>query len=83
MPLRFAKSPLQAGECSAEDDAERDADGAKLSRDIGLVMILKNENETVYETLTSIRDGIDYWTIVDTGSTGTSARAFQSLSSYT
>ena len=35
-------------------------------------MILKNENATIHETLTSIREGIDYWTIVDTGSTGTS-----------
>ena len=78
MPLRFGTSYVQAGECSVEDDAESDADGAKLPRDIGLVMILKNENETIYKTLTSIRDGIDYWTIVDTGSTGTSARAFQS-----
>ena len=76
-------SHVQEGECSAEDDAKRDADGAKLPRDIGLVMILKNENETVYETLTSIKDGIDYWTIVDTGSTGTSAQAFQSLRSCT
>ena len=40
------------------------------AKDNGLVMILKNENETIHETLASLRDHIDYWTIVDTGSTG-------------
>ena len=44
--------------------------GGKHARDVGLVMILKNENETIQETLASLRDHIDYWTIVDTGSTG-------------
>lgn len=53
---------LQEEECST--------DGARQQPQVGLVMILKNENATIYETLTSIRDGIDYWTIVDTGSTG-------------
>ena len=52
------------------DSGQCEAEGAKLPRDVGLVMILKDENETIHETLTSIREGIDYWTIVDTGSTG-------------
>ena len=64
---------LQEAECdTADDGAQCKAEGAQLPRDIGLVMILKNENATIHETLTSIRDGIDYWTIVDTGSTGAS-----------
>ena len=63
---------LQGGECeSAGDGGQCRAEEAQLPKDIGLVMILKNENATIHETLTSIRDGIDYWTIVDTGSTGT------------
>lgn len=65
---------LQGAECdTADDGAQCKAEGAQLPSDVGLVMILKNENATIHETLTSIRDGIDYWTIVDTGSTGTSS----------
>ena len=36
---------------------------------LGLVMIVKNEVATINTTLGSMRDMIDYWTIVDTGST--------------
>ncbi|EIE22202.1 hypothetical protein COCSUDRAFT_42571 [Coccomyxa subellipsoidea C-169] len=36
---------------------------------LGLVMILKNENATIAATLESVKHDIDYWTIVDTGST--------------
>lgn len=32
-------------------------------------MIVKNEVATINKTLASMRDMIDYWTIVDTGST--------------
>ena len=41
---------------------------------LGLVMIIKNENATIETTLESVKHDIDYWTIVDTGSTdGTQA----------
>lgn len=36
---------------------------------LGLVMIVKNEVATINKTLASMRDMIDYWTLVDTGST--------------
>lgn len=36
---------------------------------LGLVMIVKNENATIADTLDSVKDEIDHWTIVDTGST--------------
>ncbi len=36
---------------------------------LGLVMILKNENATIAATLESVKHDIDFWTIVDTGST--------------
>lgn len=36
---------------------------------LGLVMIIKNENATIEATLESVKHDIDYWTIVDTGST--------------
>ncbi|CAL8463331.1 g2865 [Coccomyxa elongata] len=36
---------------------------------LGLVMIVKNEVATINKTMASMRDMIDYWTIVDTGST--------------
>ncbi|EIE18186.1 hypothetical protein COCSUDRAFT_45597 [Coccomyxa subellipsoidea C-169] len=36
---------------------------------LGLVMIVKDEVATINTTLGSMRDMIDYWTIVDTGST--------------
>ena len=42
---------------------------------LGLVMIVKDEVATINITLGSMRDHIDDWTIVDTGSTdGTQAR---------
>jgi hypothetical protein len=31
-------------------------------------MIVKNEVKTINKTLASMRDDLDYWTIVDTGS---------------
>jgi glycosyltransferase involved in cell wall biosynthesis len=34
-----------------------------------LVMILKNEAHTIEKTLNSVKDHIDYWAIIDTGST--------------
>ncbi|CAL5221709.1 g3950 [Coccomyxa viridis] len=69
-PAAPSPSVQQGAECdTADDGAQCKAEGAQLPRDVGLVMILKNENATIHETLTSIRDGIDYWTIVDTGST--------------
>ena len=36
---------------------------------LGLVIIVKNEVATINMTLAGMRDMIDYWTIVDTGST--------------
>ena len=35
---------------------------------LGLVMILKNEAGTIARTIESIRPHIDFWTVVDTGS---------------
>jgi hypothetical protein len=46
------------------------ADSSAPQRQLGLVMIIKDENATIYDTLASVRGAIDYWTIVDTGSTG-------------
>src|SRR5262252_2133043 len=36
---------------------------------VGLIMIVKNEEKTLPRLAESVRDQIDYWTIVDTGST--------------
>jgi hypothetical protein len=36
---------------------------------LGLVMIVRDEAEAIAQTLHSIKDSIDFWTIVDTGST--------------
>ena len=45
-----------------------------VQKTLGLVMIVKDEVATINITLGSLRDHIDYWTIVDTGSTdGTQA----------
>ena len=62
-----------SGECTTAE--------LQHAKDIGLVMILKNENETIHETLASLRDHIDYWTIVDTGSTGESDQWLASVKS--
>ncbi len=46
-----------------------------MQKTLGLVMIVKDEVATINITLGSMRDHIDDWTIVDTGSTdGTQAR---------
>lgn len=60
---------LQQGECSAEVGEGR-ADSSAPQRQLGLVMIIKDENATIYDTLANVRGAIDHWTIVDTGSTG-------------
>ena len=45
-----------------------------VQKTLGLVMIVKDEAATIQTTLASMRDHIDDWTIVDTGSTdGTQA----------
>ena len=36
---------------------------------ITLVMIVKNESETITRCFDSVKDHIDYWVICDTGST--------------
>ncbi|KAK9820627.1 hypothetical protein WJX72_012514 [[Myrmecia] bisecta] len=36
---------------------------------LGLVMIVRNEAASMEETIVSVRDDVDFWTIVDTGST--------------
>lgn len=40
---------------------------------VGLIMIVKNEEKTLPRLAESVRDQIDYWTIVDTGSTDDTA----------
>ena len=40
-----------------------------VQKTLGLVMIVKDEAATIQTTLASMRDHIDEWTIVDTGST--------------
>ena len=60
--MQAEQSSGGSGECVTDE--------MQHAKEIGLVMILKNENETIHETLASVRDHIDYWTIVDTGSTG-------------
>ncbi len=40
-----------------------------MSKTVGLVMIVKNEELTLPRLATSVRHQLDYWTIVDTGST--------------
>lgn len=68
----------EAGECAA--DLEEGCSGSKFRPVqpsaragkkplLGLVMIVKNENATIATTLDSVKHDIDYWTIVDTGST--------------
>lgn len=50
--------------------------GVRVQKTLGLVMIVKDEVATINITLGSMRDHIDDWTIVDTGSTdGTQARS--------
>ena len=56
----FAESMLQPSSISPDD-----ADSAPL----GLTMILKDEAGTMGETVRSAAPHIDYWTIMDTGST--------------
>lgn len=34
---------------------------------LGLTMIVKNEGDFIKQTLDSLKDEIDYWTVVDTG----------------
>jgi hypothetical protein len=67
----------EAGECPAEPGSCPAAEFRPLRPDarqvkpplLGLVMIVKNENATLEQTLSSVKADIDYWTIVDTGST--------------
>lgn len=70
------------GECGAEGDEAGSCPAAAAEASwawptaaarepplLGLVMIVKNENATIARTLNSVKDDIDFWTIVDTGST--------------
>lgn len=57
----FAASPEEIGRTAVE--------AAKPQGLLGLVMIVKNEAHGIGSTLVTIRDHIDYWSILDTGST--------------
>ena len=51
-----------------------------MSKTLGLSMIVKNESHVILRVLTSISPIIDYWAIVDTGSTdGTQDNCFLGL----
>ena len=44
---------------------------------LGLVMIVKNEAQSINVTLASARPHIDFWTMMDTGSTDGTQRVIQ------
>ncbi len=93
--LSHVKSNAQAGEenCSSTEGTEEEQGSCPAAAPawawptaaagepplLGLVMIIKNENATIEKTLESVKHDIDYWTIVDTGSTdGTQAGFLES-----
>lgn len=61
-------APTNDDDATTATPSEAELPSAKL-RLLGLVMIVKNEAHGIVETLRSFAPYIDYWTIVDTGST--------------
>lgn len=65
-------SPTTAGskQVIAHEPAIRRPDNARpMGRLLGLVMVVKDEAHGIAKTLLSVKPYIDYWTILDTGST--------------